>query len=156
MRKLGISFRACFVLLFMMFLFSSCFLQRRSVKEQKHEKEKEYVRGCREAWQYSDLQEEKSLEVILFGEAMQVSIVKRSGIFFCINSIGDTIAVLDMDYQGKIKPGTKVVFEPFLWEDWQKKAFTPIFFVYARRHKNEIFCAVKNVYYGKVKEVIDK
>lgn len=144
------SFRGYFVLLFVMFLLSSCFLQRRSVEE-----EKEYVRKCREAWQYSDLLEEKCLEVILFGEAMQVSIVKRSGIFFCTNNAGDTLAILDMDYQGDIKPGTKVVFEPFLWEDWQKKAFPPPFLVYyTRRHKNEIFCAVTNVYYGKVKEVL--
>lgn len=154
MRKLMLYFRIYFVLLFVMFLISSCFLQRKSVREQKLIEEDKYVEKCREAWQYSDLKEEKCLEVILFREASYISIVKRSSIFFCTNHTGDTIAVLDMDYQGDIKPGTKIVFEPFLWNDNQKMYIHPPYFYSIHRDFNEIFCAVTNVYYGKVKEVL--
>lgn len=154
MRVLILYLRKYFVFLFIMFLISSCFAKRKSVKEQRLIEEDKYVKNCREAWQYSDLRNEQCLEVVLFREASYISIVKRSSIFFCTNHFGDTLAVLDMDYKGDIKSGTKVVFEPYAWSDNQKKYIQPPYFYSIHRDFNEIFCAVTNVYYGKVKEVL--
>lgn len=117
----------------------------------------EYVKvdSCRENWNYSPLKEKTTISLLFLDEKGNVDLVSWSNFFVGINEKGDTIGIIDYKTNKKFKKGEKIIFQPS-----QKKSLPdgmtsteqdiPIFTVRKSSQENDIYCAVKEIYYGTI------
>tara|TARA_R110002124_G_scaffold186179_2_gene353714 strand:- start:713 stop:1165 length:453 start_codon:yes stop_codon:yes gene_type:complete len=136
---------------------TSCqsFISKHHVSEKRRKKETEFVKTCRDQWTYSDLKEK--IEIKLLGFQLKSDHQLWHPNFFIGATIsGDTIGLIDYDFQGAVTIGDTIEFLPGeSRNDTIDGKYTlghyPLFVVSLKRKHNSILCSVKNVYYAEKK-----
>ena len=114
--------------------------------------EKNKIAKCYESWQYEDLQSGQHLSVLLHNPKLNRGIQSYPNFIIGVNAQGDTIAILDKDYAGKLGYGDQINVSPHKWTDVEKKVKKPLFTLRKKSEENDLYCMVKTVFYGKVEE----
>ena len=115
-------------------------------------REYDYVKNCREKWNFLDLDEKKELKVLLIQKKVFWHIGTKPNFIIGLTNIGETIAILDKDNNGtdSLKVNDSIIIEPAKWSVEDKENFIPAFIVYKKYTENDLLCKVKYVYYGKI------
>jgi hypothetical protein len=114
-------------------------------------KEKEKVSNCRKTWKYADLEKTESITVLLYNAKMRFHLFSFPNFIIGENQKGDTIAVMDRHFEGKLKQGDKITIEPYLWTETEKNIIKPLFTVHKKSKENNLYCSIKKVFYGRIK-----
>lgn len=114
------------------------------------QQETKRVHSCREKWQYTDLEEEFKIKVLLFEPQSLYSISFHPNFFIRITELGDTLGVVDMDFKGCIDEGEILNIMPVLLSDIEKNNAYPLSIIYRDTRKNDLQCSIRKVYYGKI------
>lgn len=116
-------------------------------------KESRKVEDCRKNWTYITARDTIVIELLKKDPQGQYDMVTWPNFFIGINARKDTIGIIDFDSSKEFKKGEILKFIP------TNKTFTfiemidtgmdePIFKVSKHSKENDLYCAVKVVYYG--------
>jgi hypothetical protein len=109
------------------------------------------VMDCRKKWVYKDLENELQVKVLLFDKMYSYDLLTFPNFIIGTTIAGDTIGILDNEYNGTVKKGENITI---LAEKWRinKSEREPVYTVYPQKKYNDILCSVKILYYGKIKK----
>lgn len=120
----------------------------RSIKYWEREKVK--VSDCRSNWLYQELDKERSAKVLYYSSAFRACVAVYPNFLILLTEEKDTIAFLDKEFVGKIAVGARIKLLPSNWSSIEKSNLRPSFIVFTKARKNDIWCNIKTVYFGKV------
>lgn len=104
-------------------------------------------------WEYFDLEKEQVITVLLFSKKFHYELQTQPNFVVGISEKSDTIGFVDKIYNGHLRKGSRVKIKPGDWSYEQKMLMRPEILAYKKTKENNIFCAVKTVYYGKIDSV---
>jgi len=118
-------------------------------------KESRRVENCRKNWKYITATDTIVIELLKKDSQGQYDMVTWPNFFIGINAKKDTIGIIDFDSSKEFKKRAILKFIP------TNKTFTfiemidtgmdePIFKVSKHSRENDLYCAVKFIYYGKI------
>lgn len=102
--------------------------------------------------EYKDLDTIYHLKVILFVEQTGSTGYFYPATVFGVTNNLDTIAVMDMNFKGKIELKSKVVVGPSKWLERQKE-YRTLFIISNRKRQNVTLQNVKVIYRGEFREI---
>lgn len=144
------------IFIFVLFIFCSCSANRllNNFKENYRMNEHSKIQKCSESWNYQDLEDVEKMKILIFNKSHRFDLLFFPNMFVGINSLGDTIGILDLDFKGDVKEGDSVSFKPVQWPEWDKKYPNSGVRIFPKKiqYKNKYYCSVRNVYFGGVKE----
>lgn len=108
------------------------------------------IEDCRSKWIYKDLQREQELTVLLFSPKKQFDLSFFPNLVIGLTETKDTIAFIDKDFENRIEIGSKIKLLPFEWTEVEKEIIKPAFMVHKKLKDNDLYCAVREVYLGKM------
>lgn len=120
-------------------------------KREYWEAEKEKVYNCYKSWKYEDLQKEQCIKLLLFNPKHRHSMYSYPNFLIGINVEGDTIAIVDNNFDGKLDQGDLITAEPREWTEAEKVNKKPLFTVNKKSYENKLYCSISIVYYGQIK-----
>jgi hypothetical protein len=132
---------------FLLIFISSCGLFHKNYWN----KEQLKIKSCFNQWNYEDLKLESKMKVLLFNSGFDYDISSYPNLVIGIIESGDTIGILDMDFKGGIKKGDLIKVYPLSWTDDEKEIKKPSFTVSKNHKDNDLYCKVKIIYYGRIK-----
>lgn len=141
MKKLAIF--ACIIALFI----QGCIINKKAYWKS----EKEKVSHCYKSWQFEDLQTTQHVKVLLYNAKHNQDIYSFPNFLIGVNVEGDTIAVMDKNFEGKLQLGDKITVEPHEWTAAEKEIRKPLLTVRKKSSKNKLYCSVCIVHYGRIK-----
>jgi len=128
------------------FLITSCIVQSKKYWDSENKK----VEECRSKWIYKNLEKEQEATVLLFSKKFNRGVSSFPNFLIVLTKGNDTIAFLDKDFDDEIKVGSKIHLLPLQWNDDEKSIKKPAFVVQKKSKENDLYCRVKEVYYGKL------
>lgn len=123
-------------------------------KTEYWEAEKEKVYNCHKSWKYQDLQKEQRVKLLLFNLKHRHSMLSYPNFLIGINVEGDTIAIMDNNFDGKLDQGDIITAEPHEWTEAEKEYIKPLLTVHKKSYENKLYCSISIVYYGRIKGLI--
>lgn len=128
-------------------IFISCFkYNSKKIINQEYDK----IKKCRDNWLYEDLKERKELKVLLFDKKMYFHNHYFPNFIIGVTSTNDTMAILDMKFEGLINKSSLIIAEPHQWSNEEKEEHPPVFIVHKKPEEDDLLCRVKYVYYCKI------
>lgn len=116
------------------------------------ETEKEKVSNCYKSWKYEDLQTEQQIKLLLYNPKHSQDIYSYPNFLIGINAKGDTIAIIDKDFEGKLSQGDMITVEPHEWTEAENAIKKPLLTVRKKSSENKLYCSVSIVFYGRIKK----
>jgi len=128
-------------------LITGCFVQSKKYWDSENKK----VEECRSKWIYKNLEKEQEVTVLLFSAKFNRGVSSFPNFLIVLTKENDIIAFLDKDFDDEIKVGSKINLSPLQWNDAEKSIKKPAFIVQKKSKENDLYCRVREVYYGKLK-----
>jgi len=135
------------ILVILLFTFQECYAQSDSYRIRERKK----IEKCRKKWVYKDLKSRKEIVVLFFAARERVHSCSFPNFIIGATEDKDTIALVDIHFEGSIEVGKKIDLLPYSWNKGEKVFYKPEFTVSNIVAENDLMCAVKTVYYGKIK-----
>lgn len=122
--------------------------------------EREKVEKCRNNWEYKTSENLIEITIIEFQKKSYYTSNSFPNFFIGTTSNKDTIGILEYDTNRIFKKGDVVKFEP----EPKRNQFNgrgslrdyPIYTVSEKPKENNLLCSIKTIFYGKIKEDIEK
>ncbi len=127
-------------------LLFGCSIHSRKFIKIEHDR----ISPCRDNWVYKDLESETQLKVLIFENQFRVCLSFYPSMVIGILNSGDTVAVLDKDFKGKINKNDKIKLKSSTWDLNDKENIKAPFFITKKVKENDLFCIVKTVYYAQI------
>ena len=108
------------------------------------------IGNCEDNWIYSDLKSNIRMKVLLFIPTSRFDISFYPSFTIGITDQGDTIAILDSHMETVINKDDIIRVNPLSIE--VNKENKPLFTFFKDHRINDLFCSVKNVYYGEIQK----
>ena len=115
----------------------------------------DYMKHCREKWEYSDLPDTISIKLLLLSKKGRYDLMHWPNFYIGICSSGDTIGVIDNFSTQIYKRGDDLIFAPYNYGtdlDKEMNMLYPVFTVYPKDKDNELHCKIRIVYFAKLIE----
>jgi hypothetical protein len=87
---------------------------------------------------------------LLFSPKKQFDLSFFPNFIIGLTETNDTIAFLDKNFDKRIVIGSKIRLLPYKWTEVEKEIIKPAFLVHKKLKDNDLYCAVKEVYFGKI------
>ncbi len=115
------------------------------------DKEREKLEKCRSNWTFRDLDTVIQVKAELFQEKGVFHM--RAHPNFVIGRLqdGTYVGILDKEYTKIVKIGTALIVKPDKWSDLDKARLKPQFLINKNSLKNDLYCKIKIIFYGKIK-----
>lgn len=136
-----------FIMVMSAILITGCFVQSKKYWDSENKK----VEECRSKWIYKNLEKEQEVTVLLFSAKFNRGVSSFPNFLIVLTKENDIIAFLDKDFDDEIKVGSKINLSPLQWNDAEKSIKKPAFIVQKKSKENDLYCRVREVYYGKLK-----
>lgn len=108
------------------------------------------IEDCRSKWTYKDLQHEQELTVLLFSPKHHFDLSFFPNFLIGLTETKDTIAFLDKNFDKRVVIGSKIKLLPYKWTEVEKEIIKPAFMAHKKLKDNDLYCSVKEVYFGKI------
>lgn len=146
MRNLFLSILLCLV---------SCQTFRRPDYKKDNQEEfaafKAKYEHCYGKWIYKDLPYPMKIYVLRFDEKSRYDLTQSPNFIAGVNEKGDTIGILDLNYEKTIKLNSSIIADTSKWTDNEKEFYQPYFSLYFKHSDNELTCSIKTIYFGKIR-----
>jgi hypothetical protein len=129
----------------------SCYVRSKNYRL----REKKKIVDCMSKWTYKDLQKEQEVRVLLFSSKRHYSLAFFPNFIIGLTETNDTIGFVDEDFDGKITKRSKIKIIPLDRIVVDKERIEPGLTVHNKVKENDLYCAVKEVYFGKI-QLIEK
>lgn len=130
---------------------AALFIQGCSMSKKSWQAEQKSVSECYKSWKYEDLQTVQHVRVLLYNQKHNQDIYSYPNFLIGINTKGDTIAIMDKDFEGKLREGDMITVEPDEWTNAEKEIKKPLFTVRKKPSENKLYCSVNVIFYGRIK-----
>ncbi len=127
------------------FFYASC----KSISKPKLRKNGDNITSCVKNWKYIDLIETKEIVVLLFEKKNQLGSINFANFIIGYTNNGDTFAFMDKNSNLEIKVGQNVKIVPMHWDESDKDIYKPTIKIFDESFKNNLYCDVKILYFGK-------
>jgi hypothetical protein len=130
---------------------TSCHIRSKSFWKE----EKTKVETCQNLWAYEDLPESQLITALLFNAKWNHDVSSFPNFLIGVTKNNDTLAIMDKNFEGNIKHGDIVTVVPERWSQVEKDIKKPLFTVNPRSDENDLYCAVRTIYYGKIEMSVE-
>ena len=135
--------------------FNSC---RKSKTITKEDTEFEKVERCRDKWKYGSFKGILKIRLLRLEPKGRYDLTTWPNFFIGIDSLGDTVGVIEYYTDRKCEMGEIINFSPSkkkqpISEELQSfEQDIPVFHVNKKPEDNDLYCAIKIIYYGIIEE----
>lgn len=142
------------------FVFITLFLYGCSIPRGKkiYAEESKKIKECRARWSYSPIENELELEILYFTGITHTTFKSHPNFVIGVTSQNDTIGIINFSSENDWTKGNKVkvIKDIQLQRNLQLSSMNskPIFYVSKSRKENKLQCAITNIYFGKLIEII--
>jgi len=117
-----------------------------------YQKEYREVSKSYNNWVYKELKNKQDIRVLLFNKKVRIDLLSYPNFIIGINKQGDTIAVIDKDYENNLILNDKVVVEQCIWNPNEKEMIKPLLTISKNRKINQLYLSIDTVFYGSIVE----
>lgn len=132
--------------LFTLFI-QGCALNKRAYRLAELSK----VSACYKSWKYEDLKTVQHIRVLHFDPKSFYDISSFPSFTIGVNAKGDTIAIMDQDFEGILKQGDNVDVLPKKWSVLDKEFLKPLLPLSKKPSENDLYCSISIVFFGQIK-----
>jgi len=113
-----------------------------------YKNEYEKVSEVYNSWKYKELASGQKLKVLLFNKKVKIDLMTYSNFLIGINPDGDTIAIIDKEYQGDLYYKNDLIIDTCKWTPYEKEMINPLLTVSSKKEYNDFYLSIDTVFYG--------